>query len=131
LTTPAERALIGLFNRVDDDDGGPVTGAAVMAGAAFARDVFRVQGMHSLNREAYRGFAMLLLQEEACRDFAVDCPDEAARAVAGWLLERGEDLPWVLAQWRRTGRRQVRLSTNRQRPAVSDRRRQGRPSRRR
>jgi hypothetical protein len=131
LTTPAERALIGLFNRVDDDDGGPVTGAAVMAGAAFARDVFRVQGMHSLNREAYRGFAMLLLHEDACRDFAVDCQDEAARAVAGWLLERGEDLPWVLGQWRRIGRRQVRLSTNRQRPAVPDRRRQGRASRRR
>jgi hypothetical protein len=131
LTTPAERELISLFNRVDDDDGGPVTGAAVMAGAAFARDVFRVQGMHSLNREAYRGFAMLLLHEDACRDFAVDCQDEAARAVAGWLLERGEDLPWVLGQWRRIGRRQVRLSTNRQRPAVSDRRRQGRASRRR
>jgi hypothetical protein len=55
-TTPAERTLIGLFNRVDDD-ADPVTGAAVMAGAAFARDIFRVQGMDVFNRQAYQGFA--------------------------------------------------------------------------
>jgi hypothetical protein len=91
--TPAEWTLIGLFNRVDDD-GGTVTGAAVMAGAAFARDIFRVQGMHVFNRQAYQGFAALLLHDEACRDFT-GCEDDGPgqggaarraprRPLAGW-----------------------------------------------
>ncbi len=127
-TTSAERTLIGLFNRIDDD-GDTVTGAAMMAGAAFARDIFRVHGMDVFNRQAYQAFAVLLLQDEAGRDFS-DCKDEAARAVAGWILERGDDLPRVLRQWRRAGRRQVRVhKADRQRPAASDRR--GRATRRR
>jgi hypothetical protein len=125
-TTLADRTLIRLFNRVDDDDR-TVTGAAVMAGAAFARDIFRIQGMYVFNRQAYQGFAALLLHDEACRDFA-DCKDEAARAAAAWLLERGDDLPHVLRQWRRTGRRHVRLSkADRQRPGASGRRGTGCP----
>jgi hypothetical protein len=125
VTTPAERTLIDLFNRVEDG-GGTVTGAAVMAGAAFARDIFRVQGMDAFNRQAYQGFAALLLHDEACRDFT-GCKDEAAGAVALWLLERGDDLPQVLRQWRRTGRRQVRLlKADRQRPVASGRRRRER-----
>jgi hypothetical protein len=120
-TTPAERTLIGLLNRVDGD-GDTVTGAAVMAGAAFARDTFQVQGMHIFKRQAYEGFAALLLHDEACRDFT-NCKDEAARAVAGWLLERGDDLPHVLRQWRRIGRRQVRhRKADRQRSVASGRR---------
>jgi hypothetical protein len=120
-TTLADRTLIRLFNRVDDD-ADPVTGAAVLAGAAFARDIFRIQGIHVFNRQAYQGFAALLLHDEACRDFT-DCKDEAARAAAAWLLERGDDLPHVLRQWRRTGRRHVRLSkADRKRPGASGRR---------
>ncbi|MEU9015902.1 hypothetical protein AB0D12_40970 [Streptomyces sp. NPDC048479] len=40
----AEGVLIRLFNRLDDDgDGDVVTGAALIAGAAFAKDVFNLQ----------------------------------------------------------------------------------------
>jgi len=132
VTTPAERALIGLFNRVDDD-GDTVAGAALMAGAAFARDVFRVQGMHVFKRETYRAAAaMLLLDNEASRDFATKCRDDAARTMAQWLLERGDELPKILTEWRRTGRHQVVLrKANGQRGGPSRRRRPGRAVRRR
>jgi hypothetical protein len=109
-TTPAERELISLFNEVSNEDGGTVAGAALMAGAAFARDIFRVQGISQFNRQIYRTMAAgLLLDETAVADVAATFEDPAGRAVAEWLLERGDDLPRVLSQWRRAARRQIRL----------------------
>jgi hypothetical protein len=110
-TSPAERELVHLFNELSDIDD-TVVGAAVMAGAAFAPDVFRVQGMDLFDRDAFRTMAAIfLLDITATREAAASCEDGASRAVARWLLERGDELPKVLSGWRRAGRRQVRLVT--------------------
>ncbi len=117
-TTPAERELIRLFNEVSDEDGGTVAGAALMAGAAFARNIFRVQGIDQFHPQTYRTMAAgLLLDKTATTDVAATFQDPAARAMAEWLLERGDDLPHVLSQWRRVARQQTRLhKANPQRP---------------
>ncbi|MFF2601329.1 hypothetical protein ACFVVB_19855 [Streptomyces californicus] len=42
----AEEVLVRLFNRLDDrGEGDVVTGAALIAGAAFAKNIFQVQGI--------------------------------------------------------------------------------------
>jgi hypothetical protein len=108
-TSPAERELVRLFNKVSDADD-TVMGAAVIAGAAFAPDVFRVQDMDPFDRYAFRTrAAMFLLDATAIREAAATIKDGATRAVARWLLEHGDDLPRILSDWRRVGRRQVRL----------------------
>jgi hypothetical protein len=108
-TSPAERELVRLFNEVSDADD-TVVGAAVIAGAAFAPDVFRVQDMDPFDRYAFRTMAaMFLLDATAIREAAATIKDGAMRAVARWLLERGDDLPRILSGWRRAGRRQVQL----------------------
>jgi hypothetical protein len=106
----SERELIRLFNRVDDgDDGDVVTGAALAAGAVFAKDVFQVQGMKAFGKN-YAGVGALLLKgsRDQIEEFASTTGDEAFRAVGKWILERDGELPTPLKRWRRRGEDMVR-----------------------
>jgi hypothetical protein len=86
--------------------GGAVTGAALMAGASFMKDIKSVQGMDGFVESGYwRGLAMHLLDREKLAEFGEDIQDQASRLMSGWLLERWDDLPEVLAGWRQAGLR--------------------------
>ncbi|MET8330057.1 SEC-C metal-binding domain-containing protein [Streptomyces sp. NPDC005181] len=104
--TDAESVLIRLFNRLDDGgEGDVVTGAALVAGAAFAKDVFKVQGMKTFVGKHYPAVAGLMLKgsEEEILEFSRGSRDEAFGAVGPWVLERAGDFPLPLQRWRARG----------------------------
>jgi len=78
-----------------------VAGAAIMAGAAFAPNIFKVQGMNAFTDQSYHTLAgLLLLQKGFAAELASDSDDHATKAMARWLIERDRRLPAVLAAWR-------------------------------
>jgi hypothetical protein len=98
----AESGLVELFNEQADEN--VVPGAAVMAGAAFLRDVFKVQGMGIFAESpTYQGVALHLLDLRKLADFGSENEDPASRLMSQWILERQDSLPEVLAIWRRAG----------------------------
>jgi SEC-C motif len=100
----AEQDLVALFND-PDDQGHYVCGGAVMAGAAFAPNIFRVQTMAAYDRDGYRQMAAAMLQgEDEFRRIMAEHRDPATRATAGWLMERITTMPAVLSTWRARGR---------------------------
>ncbi|MBL1085707.1 SEC-C domain-containing protein [Streptomyces actinomycinicus] len=110
----AEQDLIVRFNATSTPDeptgdpGAVVVGAAVMIGAAFAPDVFRVQGMRPFSaRDSYGFMARRLLEPDGLADAAATFPDASGKAAAQWLLDRGDDVPAVVSLWRDLGRQQV------------------------
>jgi hypothetical protein len=106
--SPAESGLVSLFNE-HSDMGDTVAGAALMAGASFAKDIRKVQGMEAFAESGYwRGLASHLLDAEKLVAFGEGNEDRASKFMAGWLLERQGSLPEVLAGWREVGRRQAR-----------------------
>lgn len=119
----AESGLAGLFN--DQVDENVVPGAAVMAGAAFLQDVFKVQGMDIFAESpTYQGIALHLLDLRKLADFGSENEDPASRLMSQWILERQDSLPEVLAVWRRAGAAIARahgLSPSRSRPRGSGR----------
>lgn len=121
--SPAESGLIELFN--DQADEGVVTGAALMAGAAFLKEVFKVQGMGIFSeRPTYRGVALHLLDLRKLADFGSGNEDPASKLMSQWILERQDGLPEVLATWRRAGAATARahgLTPSRSRPQGSGR----------
>jgi hypothetical protein len=75
-----------------------------MAGASFAKDIRKVQGMEVFAKSGYwQGLAVQLLDPEKLAEFGEDIEDRASRCMAGWLLERQGNLPEVLAGWQETG----------------------------
>jgi hypothetical protein len=109
----SEGVLIRLFNRLDDEgDGDVVTGAALVAGAAFAKDIFKVQGLDDFQGKHYPTVAGLLLKgaEQEIREFSLGSRDEAFSAVGPWVLERAANLPVPLQRWRSRGESMVRHS---------------------
>ncbi|WP_069885807.1 YecA family protein [Streptomyces luteocolor] len=108
----AEAELVRLFNRVSDhDDGDVVTGAALITGAAFAKDVFRLRGLKAFQGKHYPTIAGLFLKgtTQEIRGFS----DEAFGAVGPWLLEHMDNLPTPLARWRARGTGMVRRASQR------------------
>ncbi|MFJ4519214.1 SEC-C metal-binding domain-containing protein [Streptomyces sp. NPDC088816] len=109
----AEGVLIRLFNRLDDEDEGDVvTGAALIAGAAFAKNVFKVQGMKAFAGKHYPAVAGLLLKgsEQEILEFCHSAQDEAFSAVGPWVVEQAGVLPLPLQRWRKRGESMVRRS---------------------
>ncbi|MFC8131342.1 YecA family protein [Streptomyces sp. NPDC057302] len=105
-----EDVLVRLFNRVDDDgEGDVVTGAALAAGAAFAKDIFKLQGLNAFQGEHYPTVAGLLLRgtEQEIREFSAGARDEAFSAVGPWVLEHGGRFPVPLQRWRTRGESMV------------------------
>jgi hypothetical protein len=119
----AESGLVEFFN--DQADEHPVTGAAVMAGAAFLQDAFKVQGMDFFaERPNYRSLAVQLLDLRKLADFGSELEVPACRLMSQWLLERQDSLPEALAAWRRAGDAVARahgLTPSRSRPQGSGR----------
>jgi hypothetical protein len=112
----AEGVLIRLFNRVDDGgDGAVVTGAALVAGAAFAKDVFQVQGMKAFAGKQYPATAGLLLKGSVSEilEFSRGSQDEAFSAVGPWVVEHADALPLPLLRWRQRGEGMVRRNAPR------------------
>jgi hypothetical protein len=106
--SPAESDLVSLFNE-QSDMGATVTGAALMAGASFAKDIRKVQGMEAFARSGYwQGLALHLLDPGKLADFGASTEDQASKFMAGWLLARQNSLPEVLAGWRDSGWRLAR-----------------------
>jgi hypothetical protein len=106
-----EGDLIRLFNRLDEQ--GEVAGAALAAGAAFAKDIFKVQGFGPYRDKSYPVVAGLLLKgtEQEIRDFSSGAEDEAFSAVGPWVLERDGQFPAPLQRWRARGQSMVRRPT--------------------
>ncbi|MFP1665933.1 hypothetical protein ACLCDR_31450 [Streptomyces cavourensis] len=101
-----EQVLVRLFNRLDDKgEGDVVTGAALIAGAAFAKNVFKVQGLRTFAGKEYPAVAGLLLKgsEEEILAFSRKAEDEAFSVTGPWVLERAGALPVPLQQWRKRG----------------------------
>ncbi|KJS52496.1 hypothetical protein VM98_31050 [Streptomyces rubellomurinus subsp. indigoferus] len=110
--SPGEKTLVDRFNAIstppgEDNPGATVTGAAIMAGAGYARNVFRLSGMKIFTRPSYATLAAWLLTDDGLREAAETLEDESSRAAAQWLLERGDQLPPTLARWRARGREQT------------------------
>ena len=106
--TAAESGLRSLFNE-HSDAGDTVTGAALMAGAIFAKNINQVQGMDVFTRSGfYQGLALHLLDLKKLAEFGKGNEDPASRLMAEWLLERQEDLPEILTRWRQAGLRLAR-----------------------
>jgi len=104
----AESGLVGLFNE-HSDMGDTVTGAALVAGAIFAKNVQKVQGMDAFTASGYRhSLAMHLLDREKLAEFGTDIGDRAYELMSEWLLERWDNLPEVIAGWRQAGLRLAR-----------------------
>lgn len=102
--TSAEQELVALFNGTED--GHVVTGAAVIAGAAYLPNAFKLRALKAFDDGGYKTMAkMTVLDPDVRRDLAVTARDPATRAVAEWLVERGDDIPLLLAEWQRLGRR--------------------------
>jgi hypothetical protein len=119
----AESGLVELFN--DQADEGVIPGAAVMAGAAFLQNVFKVQGMDIFTKTpTYQGVALHLLDLRKLADFGSKNEDPASRLMSQWILERQDSLPEALAVWRRAGAAIARahgLTPSRSRPLGSGR----------
>jgi hypothetical protein len=116
--SPAEATLVERFNAVDtppgeDDPGATVVGAAVMAGAGYARNVFRMGGMKSFNTSSYATIGAAFLDEDKLRKAAEDFPDVSTRAAAQWLIAHGDALPPALGKWREHGRQRMTGHTTR------------------
>jgi hypothetical protein len=106
--SPAESGLVSLFNE-HNDMGDTVAGAALMAGASFAKDIRKVQGMEAFAKSGYwQRLAVHLLDRENLAKFGEGTEDRASKFMTGWLLERQGNLPEVLAGWREAGRRLAR-----------------------
>jgi SEC-C motif len=106
--SPAESGLVNMFNE-HSDIGDTVTGAALMAGASFAKEIRKVQGMEAFAKSGYwQGLALHLLDSGKLAEFRNDIEDHAGKFMAGWLLERQSNLPEVLMGWREAGRRLAR-----------------------
>jgi SEC-C motif len=104
----AESGLVSLFNE-QSDMGDTVVGAALMAGASFAKDIRKVQGMEAFAESGYwQGLALQLLDSEKLAEFGNGIEDLASKFMAGWLLGRQGNLPEVLTGWREAGRRLAR-----------------------
>ncbi|MEU6551257.1 SEC-C domain-containing protein [Streptomyces sp. NPDC046915] len=103
-----EGALIRPFSRLDE--GGEVTGAALVAGAAFAKDVFAMPGLEPFRGKHHLTVAGLMLKgtEEEIREFSDGSQDEAFGAVGPWVLERTGQFPLALQRWRARGQGMVR-----------------------
>lgn len=106
VVKPSEAKLIALFNSMTDenneDPAGVVAGAAMYAGAAFVPGVLSVQDL-----SVYAGhadIAYLFLDREKLRGWAIEAPDPSTRLMARWLIARSDNLPEVLAGWRKIGR---------------------------
>jgi hypothetical protein len=114
-----EHVLVRLFNRLDDGgEGDVVTGAALAAGAAFAKDIFKLQGLQPFQGKSYPTVAGLLLKgtEHEIREFSAAAQDEAFSAVGPWVLERAGSFPTALQRWRSRGQSMV----SRGRPQLPD-----------
>ncbi len=106
--SPADSGLIRLFNE-HSDAGDTVCGAALMAGASFAKDIKKVQGIEVFAESGYwLRLALYLLDPDKIADFGQDNGDPASGFMAGWLLERQSNLPGVLGGWREAGHRLAR-----------------------
>lgn len=104
----AESGLVSLFNE-HSDIGDTVVGAALMAGASFAKDIRKVQGMEAFAKSSYwQGLALNLLDSGKLAEFWDGVEDQASEFMAGWLLARQGNLPEVLTGWREAGRRMAR-----------------------
>jgi hypothetical protein len=80
-----------------------------LAGASFAKDVQKVQGMEALTRSGQRkSLAMRLLDQSIAAEFRAGIEDPAYMLMSGWLLESWDNLPEVLARWRQAGLRLAR-----------------------
>ncbi|MFF2954936.1 SEC-C metal-binding domain-containing protein [Kitasatospora sp. NPDC057965] len=110
--SPSEKTLVDRFNATstppgEDAPGATVTGAAVMAGARYARHVFRLSGMKTFQGPSYATIAAAFLADGGLRNAAETFPYESGRAAAQWLLEQGDRLPAALARWRADGMAQT------------------------
>jgi hypothetical protein len=106
--TMAESGLISLFNE-HSDMGDTVAGAALMAGAIFAKHIDQVQGMNAFTKSGfYQGLAFHLLDLKKLAEFGEGNDDPASGFMAKWLLGRQENLPDVLDGWRQSGLRLAR-----------------------
>jgi hypothetical protein len=104
----AESGLVELFNE-HSDVGDLVAGAALVAGAIFAKDVHKIQNMDAFTASGYRrSLAMHLLDREKLTEFGKDVEDRSFELMSEWLLERWGDLPEVIAGWRQAGLRLAR-----------------------
>jgi hypothetical protein len=104
----AESGLVSMFNE-HSDIGDTVTGAALMAGASFAKGINKVQGMEAFAESGYwQGLALHLLDPRKLADFRDGIEDQASKFMAEWLLARHCNLPEVLTGWREAGRRLAR-----------------------
>ncbi|MEY9862849.1 hypothetical protein ABH935_008497 [Catenulispora sp. GAS73] len=106
VVKPSEAKLIALFNSVADenneDPAGVVAGAAMYAGAAYAPGILSVQGLSEYAGHADN--ARLFLDRESLRSWAIEAPDPSTRLMARWLIARNDNVPEVLAGWRKIGR---------------------------
>jgi len=94
--SPVESGLVSLFNE-QSDMGDTVVGAALMAGASFAKDIRKVQGMEAFAKSGYwQGLALQLLDTGKLAEFGDDIEDQASKFMAGWLLARQDNLPEIL-----------------------------------
>ena len=120
----AEAGLVGLFNE-HSDEGATVAGAALMAGASFLKNVFKVQGMEMFAKDdLYRGLALSFLDLRKLAEFGEGNEDPASRYMSAWVLERQDRLPKILTAWRQVGDRLARsrgLVPSRPRPQGSGR----------
>ncbi|MBO1414664.1 SEC-C metal-binding domain-containing protein [Streptomyces sp. FH025] len=110
--SPGEKTLVDRFNAIsappgEDNPGATVAGAAVMAGAGYARNVFRLGGMKPFHEPVYATLASHFLTNDGLCDLADTFRDESGRAAAQWLLEQGDQVPPVLAHWRERGMQQT------------------------
>jgi hypothetical protein len=126
-TSDAEAGLVTLFNAMDDDH--PVTGAALMAGAAYLPRVFEMPGLKAFARKTQTATGAFPLYRAIADDaLGLDDPDgfiarlareddgdPAFRFTARYLTEREREgtLPPLLAGWRREGRRLTGLQAER------------------
>ncbi|MFD0857293.1 SEC-C metal-binding domain-containing protein [Actinomadura adrarensis] len=115
--SPAEQELISLFAE-NSDAGGAVAGAALVAGGAFAPDIFKVAGLSVFDHKLYIRMALSVLRDaESRKDMAENFGDASIQAVARWLMERGDEFPEVLSGWRDMGSKLVLSKTGRTPPA--------------
>jgi hypothetical protein len=80
-----------------------------MAGASFAKDIKKVQGIDAFAKSGYwQGLALHMLDPRKLAEFGEGSEDPASRLMARWLLKRRDDLPEVLTEWRNAGLRLAR-----------------------
>ena len=128
----AEAGLVGLFNE-HSDEGAAVTGAALMAGASFLKNVFRVQGMATFARTpAYRGMALQFLDLQKLAELGEGSEDPASRfsPPGCWSAstscrsfsrdggKQGTDSPDRAVSWHRVPSRRAAEGLSRRMPPV-------------